>query len=760
MTDRAPLTAISAPIGAPSELDDLAVHLANEQQGGLKYFSSNSDRDGFTKKYKSRLFKSVAYVKSGENNYPSIYQWTGTQKDGSDGDWNFVAYAGGFVLADDQGGIPKLISSLVVTSSFAIQQAGDVGGAAILDLSPETLNKLAAKSSSSSSGSTKVNGQDTPSMHFLPPLQTDRTIDDLKVFINPHAYENQHANACLLQLNKSTHTISGKSTALYLSHEIVPTGEYFSLNQSARGVNVQDNTGGDTAATGGQLTRIMAAVSFYGKAVSSGNVKIWVHYKDPASQLAGGILTGVDGHPMIVERYYNAGDDLSAQPLIIANAMMATGQAPIVLKIESTLDVEINPTKTLLCIEQFANGYQTSLASIEFQRRMAIELHAETKTFSQKEVDLKDELSDLSEPLGNIPANSGGDFLNDFGVQNNTKLMASVVNGAFNISANGVPADYYVDVIIDNVQTQMLRGHDIMYSANFKNKDAAYRLESYAWTGKPDELTKVWDAWGDADPTLNAGFTLIKSKFQQEQVDSLYYDVLDTATIPDNANNIVILVRPVAKSDPSDLSMKDFWWGVPHALTGYVEVGRYRNDEMHFKFDKGYGEFYLDNQGYSEVRYTINNTPQGNPLPVGIFMKGKAPIERDGTVNTVGGSQVPQFDGAIKFNKDGEAHISHTYYLWNDQITDDTVTFWDVLIDVDGNATKIPQSEKTFTAKGNQGASGVFVSIPAYSVEVETGQRIGARASANIKDGACIKSDKGGQFLTQTVIEFDELIVT
>lgn len=706
------------------------------------HFKTLGERNTWTSKFSDHMdFDLVAVVDADENGYVGWYRFDSATKAWKD------YPAQGVIVGDSSGFVPKNIKTIVLGTGLTAQQAGDQEDAVLINVT----------GGGDADGMT-INSQHISDLETEWPLQIDNIQSQDRLLIDPSAYESQHANACLLELDHSVHTKSGSETELYLSHEIVPTGEYFSLNPAARGVNVQDNSGGDTSVTGGQLTRIMAAVSFYGKAVANGNVKIWIYYKDPASQLAGGILTGVGGNPMVVERYYNAGDDMSLEPLIIANAMMATGQAPIVLKIESTLEVEVNPTKTLLCIEQFANGYQTSIASIEFQRRMGLELHAEIKTFSEKEVELKEELAGMNEPLGNIPPNSGGDFLNDFGVQNNTKLMASVVNGVFNISANGEPADYYVDAVIDNVQTQMLRGHEIMYSANFKNRDNAFRVESYAWTGKPDEMPKVWNTWGNTEPTLNSGFTLIKSKYQSEQVDGLFYDVEDQATIPANANNIVILIRPVVKSDPSDLSVKDFWWGAPHKVNGYVEVGRYKVDEMHFKFDKGYGEFYLDNQGYQSVRYTINNTQEGNPLPVGIFMKGKAPIERDGTVNTVPGSQVPQFDGAIKFNKDGEARVSHTYWLWNDQITDDTVTFWDVLIDADGNVTKIPQSEKTFTAKGNQGASGVFVSIPAYSVEVLTGQRIGARASSNIKDGAYIKSDAGGKFATQTVIEFDELI--
>jgi len=145
-------------------------------------------------------------------------------------------------------------------------------------------------------------------------------------------------------------------------------------------------------------------------------------------------------------------------------------------------------------------------------------------------------------------------------------------------------------------------------------------------------------------------------------------------------------------------------------------------------------------------------------MPVGKLAKGKAPVEIDNSVNKVSGSAVPQYEGAIKFLKDGEASISKSYQVWNEQGTDNTVTFWDILIDVDGNETKIPGSEKTFTIPKNTGAPGLTYSIPAYAVDVEAGQRIGGRATSNKSDGAYVQSQNISEYIVQTIIDFKELV--
>lgn len=605
---------------------------------------------------------------------------------------------------------------------------------------------------------TQVHGRDVRVFGGLEVQQTQGDDDKIDLYVNPRSFEPQHSASCLLQLDSDITLQTGKETKLYTSHEIIPTGEFYSLNKQSAGVNVQDNTGGDTAVTGGELTRIMGSVAFYGKATDNSNVKIWFEYKDPANVLATSILEDVNGNPMIVERYYNQGDDLS-EPLIIAGAMMAKGQAPLILKVEvSAGSYVVNPDQTLICIEQFSDGYETSIASIEFQRRLGVEIHAEIKQFTAKMLSMKNELLGVDEPLSIVKANTGYDFLNEFGVQNLTDVQASIANDALNISDNNNIADFYVDVYIDNVKTQMLRGKAIDYDVTIKNYQDAFYLEVYKWVGKPDNISKLYNNRNNDVLNLNTGWSLIKSKFIAENVAETYQGVLDTATIPDDANNILIVVRPQAAQSPTLLSLKDFTWGVATPFKGYAETSRVNLNEIHLKYSENWAEFALNNQGYQSIRYTINNTSNGNPMPVGKLLKGKAPVEIDHTVNQVSGSQDPENDGGIKFLKDGRASISKSYNLRNEQNTESSVTFWDMIVDSDGVETKIIGSERTFKVPANTGAPGVIYSIPAYDVQIETGQRVIGRAKSDKADGAYVQSDNFSEYLVQIEIDFKEEI--
>lgn len=714
-------TNVYAPVVAGNDTDDdMPVAFGDELGRTLHHFDTEQAKTDFTSKFKSRLFGSWCVVKESS----AWYEWTGTQEDGSDGDWDEI----------------------------------DLGGG-------DNTNLTVSQDWGTSAESTKVTGIQT-----MYPIEVNQNqIGDTPLegnamlSIDPRAYEAQHGNACLVKLDMVT-TIAGQHPhAVYMSEEVVPTGEYFNLNAQGRGIDVQDSTGGDTAETGGQMTEVLVKVSFLDVAPEDGIVNVWLEYKDPSDIIAKKILLDVNGNPLAVGRHCNAGSPVGE--FIIAGAFMAKATQPLKVMVETEFDVNskitLDPVNTMICLNQFSNGYETSVARIEFLRRAGLQITPAIQKFNSKMLALSNELRGVNQILTIISPGEGGDTLNEFGVQNLTPVGVKIENDILTVKDNGSMADFYVDTLIDNTHTRMLRGKDISSAITIANPDGAFEYEAYKWTGKPDHITKVYSSRNNGTIVINDGWTVIKGVFIAEQAGGNAYGHALSFTVPEDANNILILVRPQMEQSSSTLALQEFDWGTTTDFTGYVEIERYKSHEQHLRFDETYAEYLLNSEGYQSLRYTINNTPPtGNPMPVGKLGKGKAPVTIDHTVNQVSGSQVPQFDGAIKFSKDGEASISKSYNVWNEQGTDNTVTFWDVLIDVDGNETKIPESEKTFTIPKNTGAPGVVYSIPAYAIDVEAGQRIGGRATSNKPDGAYVQTQNVSEFLVQTVVDFKELVAT
>lgn len=712
-------TVIYAPIVAGNDTDDDAVAVYGDELGrSIHHFTTEQQKAEFTAKYKSRLFGSWCVVKESS----AWYEWTGTQEDGSDGDWQEI----------DIGGAAG--SSLTIA-----KQWGDYATvSSVNDIS--LLYPLEVRQG--------LSAPNTP------------TAGAAVLSINPAAYGPQQGKSCLVKLGADLMVKGGAPTSVYCDAEIIPFGEYFSPNLAKKGINVQDTTGDDPSVTGGQLTEVMASVGFFDKAPADGEVVVWFEYADPASPLAPKILEDVNGSPVISRRQYKSGDELG--DVILVCAMMATALSPIVLKVETSFQqiekIIVDPDKTMICVNQFSKGYETSIARIEFQRRAGVQITPIIHEFSSRMLSIKAALDGISLAETSISAGEGLDQVNGFGIQNLTGIKAAISNGALTIKDNGSISDFYVDAQIDYDRTYMLRGKTMVADFSISNPNNGFIIAAYAWTKEGDHQDKLYASRNNGSIVVNAGWTLVgQSSFPELANGSVQAKSL-AIVVPDNANNIAFVIYPVAAQSPNTITITEFLVGVDKQFTGYVEKSRVSSEEQHLYLDKGYSEFVLAGSGYSGIRYTINAAAAGNPMPVGWLAKGKANVSIDNTVNQVAGSADPTRDGAIKAGSDGQATVSKSYWLSNETSTDNTVTFWDLLFDVDGNETKITESERTFTVKANTVPPGVRVDIPAYTIEMEAGQRIGGRARSSKNDGAYIQSNTPTQYAVQTVFEFDEIV--
>ena len=714
-------TIVYAPVVAGGDsLDDMPSAFGDQLGRTIHHFESEADKDTFTTTYLSRLYKSWAAVKQSDDGIV-WYEWSGTKEDGSDGAW--------IELNGSSGD-----SSLVVQQNWG-NNAQSTAVTAIQTLYPLEVNQ------------NQIGGQaDTV---------------NAALSVSPRAYEAQHANSCLLKLN-TMHMIGGQNPhSIYMAEQVVPTGAYYSLNAQAGGVDVQDNTGGDTAATGGQATEVLLHVAFLDTAPADGTISIWLEYKDPSDPIDKKILLDVRGNPLAVSQHFAS--DAKLTPLSIAGAFMAKATQPLKVMIETSWGVSekiaLDSLNTMICLNQFSNEYETSIARIEFQIRTGLQITPAIQVFTNTMLRLSDEIKLVSQPEVSITAGNGVNTLNNVGIENLTLVKVGIENATLTVKDAGNIADFYVNILLDNTHTQMLRGHEISSSIEIANTDKAFEFRAYQWTGKRDQVSQVYSSRNNGAEVLNAGWQLINSLFVAENTSGNFVNHTLTFDVPDTANNVIILIMPQAEQTPSTLQLQEFSWGVTENFTGYVEIERSHLDENALKFDETYAEFFLNNIGYSAIRYTINNTPSsGQPMPVGKLAKGKAPVEIDHTVNQISGSQNPQDEGAIKFLKDGEINISKSYLVWNEQGTDNTVTFWDILIDVDGNESKIPASETTFIIPKNTGSPGTTYTIPGYAHVVEAGQRIGGRATSNKADGAYVQSQSITEYIVQTVLSFDELV--
>lgn len=579
-----------------------------------------------------------------------------------------------------------------------------------------------------------------------------------------HGYfELKHPDAFLGKVGKPISIKSGTDTIIYPDDSIMPDGEFIYRDPAGQGIFIQDTVDIDPNLTPGEPTELMASVYLEGKAPMDGMVTVWFEYKQLGAAIPTGKLRDSNGKMLIRAKHFNAGDDLGL--MVLAGFKLAKGIETITFHVEHDFlgeQLVVDPDKTLFCVTQMPNSNEESLARISFQRRLGISIIPEVRHIEKQMVSLADCMKGITFQETDVEAGVDAGQLNFFSFPTLTKAKASVLDGVITVKDNGTDmADFNALSVVDAVQTYMLRGKDMSASITVSLSDNSARFELYVWKGAPDQYTPIYTTRvNGGDIVVATGWTLVKSESLSEIAGGTYQGKALNATVPEDANNIAFIVYLGDKQLPNTLSMKEFEYGPDIGFVGYMDGMQQNLHESHLIESEAYAEYILNNKGYVSDRYTISAKKQGEegqPMPFGYLIKGKAKVEADRTVNQVSGSDTPQFDGAIKFTVDGDAKISKSYLVFNEQSTDSTVTFLDVLINGDGTESLIFGSEKSFTIPAHTTEHGIEVTIPAYGVQVESGQRVAGKAYASKDDGAYIMTSAANQFAVQTTIDFTEL---
>lgn len=761
MADRTGITEITAPIAAGSPDTPLAVHFANEQQGGLKAFATEQEMQDFAKKYPARLYKSVALVPAADNNQISLYNWIGSKPDGTDGQWHEIDLDGfdglSFVNADGSTttGIAILaLSGLTLDGNekdgFTLKVTGGAGAGVTFE---ERHNY--------------AEYQDIKRVLIGPKLELNALKDDkdgpvtgIEIGVKPAAFEPMHPPSFLAKATSIKLIDHGKDTIIFPSEPITPLGTWFSYNDQLGGVNIQDDIlTDDPSVSGGQLTEVLCSVNFENKAPIAGNIKIWLMYHQQGAYLPTGYVVGTDGHPIIREKTFQAGEDLQ---MLLTGAYYAKGTETITLHVEHSFTGEklaLNPDKTLMCVSQFENGSGASMPRIEFQRRLDVSIIPSVFRFNSNFVKLSDLISGVDKPEADVPTGNGEEFLSQFGINNLAPCKASIDRGLINITDNGTDIlDFYLDYLVDNTRTAMMRGKDFTASIDVQNDNDAYNLALFKWTGAKDRPTKIYSRRNNGSLILNSGWSKVKETFITENVDRTLHSYDLNVTIPTDAVNLAFAIYPVSAQDPIDFTLREFKIKPDKDYTGYAEIEKSDTREVRLRADDYFSEYGQNTLGARALRYTLNYNPvSGLPLPIGKLIKGNAPFVLDATKNQVSGSTAGGGEGALKATKDGQVSLSCDYLLWNEQATDTVVDLWWVLFDADGNETKIDGSNVNYTIPAHTTTHGIEKTQAAFVFEIEAGQAVGLRGSANKNDGAFLESTRDSDYMIRPVIDFKEL---
>lgn len=791
----------------------VTVHGEVDPTKAVLHFQTIAERNQWSSANGSKYTKVVCIVDRDNNGFVAWYEWDSTK-------WSEYD-AQGVIMSDSNGAIPKNIKTVVFGPGFAIQQAGDQEDAALvtyteqggsgtitlddgtnnvagidqLDIKGMKVTRLPTDPGGSAGNAQITSGinwhMSAPNQQYgsslanevviLPPLNTyidpdQAGAESVKLEIKPGTFEEMHSPSFLAYLQEPEEVIGKMDIhgapighpkgAVWFDDVVVPSGPYILLDKINKAYGIQEADELDPNVSGGMNYLICYRMAFKGKAPSDGFVRIFLMEKRVGTQGQLKYLEDVNGHPMAVERYYRSGDELGH--LDVIGVVNAKGIKEFqCLSEDSFTDDMLNLQDrengaSGLMIQAIKSDDQTGRALLQFMHDTGQDIIFNSHYLGPSRMDI-DWMTKFDQPLVDIDA---GTVVTQSDGMHSTiigKMKAGIQSGHMVFQDNGSDiADFNFGKIFGADETRMLRGKQVQVSATLTDKQDAYNIGLFKWTGKPDEHTdKVFTGRQNVSLVMEANWTKVDTLFISEDVVSGDHDVTKTFTVPADANNYAILIYPAQAQSPMHLQLKHFKLDVVVPFIGFDVHTPLLDNEKHLILSDEYKKFVQDNQSFASLRYTINqDDTNGLPMPIGMDKGGNADIELDtsASVANVSGSMARGGEGCIKFNADGNARIVSNVKLWNEKGTDSTVKFWWAQVSPDGNTvTKLPDS--VFTATVKVGAKGTHYSF-GYDHDFEQGNRLSLRASADSSDGAFLQATPSVNPMLTNYIEFKELKVS
>lgn len=771
MTTREYGTIVNSPIVAGENTnDDIASAIGSEIRGTFQLFQDDAHRDDWANVYKSRLFKTVAYVESsGDDNEPAWFKWDGANEDGSDGKWSpldILNIPGNSGLNLDDGS--QQASGVTTINLKSMRLVPDTDNPSQVDIMP-----LIPVDSLMSDGSPTQYSGFARGFKLMAPMQAfeDPNSDETMIIeLKPGTYELAKPPGYLAYLSnevgiagKADQTNGDQDGVLWFDDVVVPSGPFIQIDKVNKSIGIQEVDQLDPNLTGGTNFIVSYRVSLMGKAPTDGMVRIYLREPKEFGQPEQ-YIDDANGNPVVVERHYVAGDELGAISVTaIVNAKgLKTFTCHVVDNFtgDTLLIADRSEGQSGVMIQAVTNDGKTGDALQQYEIDTGIVITFNSHYFGPGIMSMawylqQDDVARLHPAGENVTLPDG------MHVENLTPIISSNSDGVLTVKDDGSDiADFSIGKIFNTEQTVLLHDKKVTATVQVHNPDNAFNLAMVTWSDKADPFTsKIIAGRNNGSIVFASGWVQSDSQFIPKAVGEDHQAVSKVFTIPNDAVNVAFILYPGDAQQPNTLGLSRFEVDVDTPFTATILKTPKQLGVDHLIESQQYKELQQDNQNVAGVRYTLTDAqPDGSPMPVGKFVKGRADIILDTSFGTVQGSQVGSGEGALKFLASGDATINTQVSLSSDQAvgTSSVVSFWWSRVGPGNQLQKIVDSEMTVTVKG--GTKNALHSMPVFTELFEVDDRIVLRSSADKVDGAFIASFSHDKPLVKIEIQFTELL--
>ncbi len=787
-------TNVYAPVVAGSDTDDdMAAAYASELQGAVQPFANIAERDAWAAKFKSRLYKTVAYIMDDNDHY----KWNGTQEDGSDGSWVKIDKYNGLTLTDKENTEWSPVNNI----DFPQAEFNQVGQKTQITFPTSILSVKDSEGSDTvgvdtlvfESSITEPDNLDSKEIRIKPYMDfTNIAVSEepqvtsvkantlsvaypLEIFSNPNAeldanlalahgsLEMGHAPAYLAYAHSEIAIVGKEGLSehhdgvIWFTDSVYPSNAFMSVDKPAKTISIQEADTLDPNVTNGTDYLIAFRIHMQGTSPDDGKVRIYLW-----DTIKNNYIVDVNGNPMGSQRLYKRGEELGFISVIgVVNAKGLTTFTTHVM--DDFVDDELIISSRTegasgILVQALTSDEKTSPALLQFEQDTNQEINFDSKYYGPNLITLnwmlQEDSPEFTAPAGNIKGLNDGSLLYAIG---QTKI--SIADKTLSL----VTADFNLGKFINPDDTRLLKSKTIKAYTTMANPDGDVVMAMFKWTGKLGQATtKIYDSRSQGGGIIPlAGWELEAEKVIVANALGDFKEYSHNFTVPDDANELAIILYPSLGLTTDNIHIKGFNADVLNPFMGYIVKAPELYTEQHLKSSSQYAKLVQDRQGYASLRYTLNNTPStGVPMPVGMIKAGKANISIDDTVNIVVGSAARGGEGAIKFGDEGRIVVNTELYIASGELLPKgnkaTARFWYSSVSDDGQTfTKIDDSETSFLVTGGDLPS--KCKMNPFGMDVKTNDRIVLLSLTDATNDAYIISNYTASMLT-TEIDFDEIV--
>lgn len=730
-------------IAGPEDNWDIPIVDQGQVSGGLKFFDTEKLMNDWAKSYPSRAEKTVAFVFSNDaDGVSQAFKWDGSAFQSFElGTQDIPAPGVSFVKPDGSTitGIELMaLDGLSIEGNekdgFTLKATGG-GGITFEERKTYALYK---------------DVKDVFIGQFLELNALRNTangpVTGVEIGVKPMSFQPRSTTGYLAYL-QYPEVVIGKDKAgdtyrkgtIWMDMTAVSSNGMLQEDKPNKAIGLQDvRIGDDPNVTGGSNFLVWPFVYLEGVAPDDGYVELVWYEKE-----TGDIATDVNGHAMAVRHNYKQGQVLTPQhdPLSFCHVINAKGIKEYGLAIVDSFDdfirvLDYSEGPTGICIQEMTDSGVASEALIKAELDTGFNVRVESY-YAGTYLASANYVATVPEPAITVTAGSFVHVSSEFEMYAVTDIEFSVAGGLiqFNASGNKI-CDFYGGLVVNPELTRLLAGHNITVDVSLIDKDDAWRVDFYNYSGDLSKRPPLYKSRNNESLVLESGWSKFGSGFISEDVVSGLHAQSFSATVPADADFVMVAIYPVSAQNPCDLSLKGFTLNADPAINGY-EINRLNIAGLqHLDFMTEMVKLVQDTQGYAVLRYTLNDTPDGQPMPFGIPEHKMKFVHLDKSVNIVSGSAAKGGEGGIVADEPVEVTISQKWQLYNEQSSSNEAEFWLMLHkDGDGSEKEIPGSRSTFTVDSKRQGVDYFTTNE-VTVQLEPGDYIYARGSASASDGA------------------------